>query len=675
MPQTDTSSPVPHPLKFLKSRALQIAILVAAILAAWSNSYDSPLVLDDLGSIRDNETIRPPYSFDSLLNPPSAGGQTVAGRPLLNLSFAANHLLFGDNYLGYRVTNTLIHVSNALLVYGIAYLLMQITNERRRLIGNSFIPFFISLVWAVHPFTTAAVSYLAQRAESLTALFILLTLYSFVRSIRSKMPTAWLAISIATALLGTACKETMAATPFVVALLAWTIARPESKQHLSKPTLSIYFTLLFLTLIPTILFSLGTGDRSGTASLSVGAESIDYLKTQSWAILHYLQLSLWPSGLVFDYGRDIATPDTAVWITCGSTVLILLATSLYLSFKKSMVGFLGLSVFLLLAPSSSIFPLTDPVFEHRFYLPLVFVSAISILILSRLPNRYSTPLLSLFAFCLAFATHARNKVYQNDIELWSSALQFSDNNARAHTNLGTLLLADGNVSSAIQHLKKAVAINPTPLRRHNLANALALGGNPQEAIPLYQEALASEPHFQAALLGLAQAFSASKNYPQASQQFTAVLEIDSTQIEALRGFARAEAAQNRNDSAIEAFQKICELTPQEAAAFFDLGDALAQAQRFGESKAAFSKTIELDPQNAQAFANLGNLHLMEKAFPKAIESYQKALELEANAMVHTNLAIALIYSKRIQEAKTQLSEALRIDPSYRPAQNIAAKLR
>ena len=43
----------------------------------------------------------------------------VAGRPVVNVSFALNYLLGGLNLIGYRVVNIAIHVTAALLLFGI----------------------------------------------------------------------------------------------------------------------------------------------------------------------------------------------------------------------------------------------------------------------------------------------------------------------------------------------------------------------------------------------------------------------------------------------------------------------------------------------------------------------------------------------------------------------------
>ncbi|MDQ8184035.1 tetratricopeptide repeat protein [Pelagicoccus sp. SDUM812002] len=664
-------------MQFPKTKiSLFLSLLLAlSIFSVWSNSYQSPLVFDDLGSIRDNATIRPPYSLEPLFNPPSEGAQTVAGRPLLNLSLAANYYFSGENYSTYRVTNVMIHLANALLVFALATQLLRLASFDEDVRTANWLPFFISLVWALHPISTTAVSYLVQRAESLTALFLLLTLYCFSRSLDSKRPIAWLAVSLVAAFVGSACKETMVATPFLVALIAWSFGQNPDRQAPTRNfQLSIYFGLLFLSILPTILLSQATGDRAETASMSIGIQSLDYLKLQSWAILRYLQLAVWPAGQVFDYGRDIAIPSTLAWMGYGFLIVLGLAFSVYLFLKRRKIAFIALAPFILLAPSSSVFPLADPIFEHRFYLSLACIVALLCLGLHKLSAKATLVLLPIIATLLGLTSHERNKTYQSAIELWQSSLDYSPINARAQTNLGTLLLAEGNYDAAIEHLSKAIEIRTTPLRLHNLANAYALNGQTEIAIPLYTDALISEPNFPAAILGLAEANLAAGDFPAAMESFRKFLEESPDNIPALRGYVRSSLATKDLETAIEAFQRICELSPQNANAYFDLGDTLAQAAQFEKAKSAFLRAIEIEPQHAQALSNLGNLYLMQREYAKATKSYQDAIRIEPNAMSHTNLAISLIYQRRIQEAKTHLESAIELDSNYPPARDLLHKL-
>jgi hypothetical protein len=94
-------------------------LLVFAGLAAYANSFSGPFVFDDGGSIVDNPTIRHLAQLGSVLRPP-AGGLTVSGRPVLNLTLALNYAVGGTTVGGYHAVNLAIHLLAGLTLFGIA---------------------------------------------------------------------------------------------------------------------------------------------------------------------------------------------------------------------------------------------------------------------------------------------------------------------------------------------------------------------------------------------------------------------------------------------------------------------------------------------------------------------------------------------------------------------------
>ena len=142
-------------------------LVAAAVLLAYANSFSVPFLLDDEGSIVSNPTLG---SFWDALQPPP-GGDTVSGRPLLNVSFALSNALSGLDVWGYHLLNVLIHAGGALLVYGL------VRRTAARSGGDAgWFALVVALIWGLHPLQTEAVTYISQRAEALVAFFYLLTL-------------------------------------------------------------------------------------------------------------------------------------------------------------------------------------------------------------------------------------------------------------------------------------------------------------------------------------------------------------------------------------------------------------------------------------------------------------------------------------------------------------------
>ena len=156
------------------------AALAAAGALAYVNALDQPFMFDDMAAIVDNDSIKR-LTDPEVLRPERE--RPVAGRPLVNLSFAINYAIGGLNVFGYRLVNLALHVVCGLLLFAIVRealslpALPAVLSARRTGVG-----FVAALLGMVHPLTSEVVLYVTQRTESMMALFYLLTLYASLRA-------------------------------------------------------------------------------------------------------------------------------------------------------------------------------------------------------------------------------------------------------------------------------------------------------------------------------------------------------------------------------------------------------------------------------------------------------------------------------------------------------------
>src|SRR5471032_1511881 len=102
-----------------RSHFLAIAVIVLAGVGAYANSLAGPFTFDDAGSILENSSIHRLWPLGPVLTPPFAGGQTVGGRSVLNLSLALNYAVSGTAVWSYHAGNVLIHLLAGLALFGI----------------------------------------------------------------------------------------------------------------------------------------------------------------------------------------------------------------------------------------------------------------------------------------------------------------------------------------------------------------------------------------------------------------------------------------------------------------------------------------------------------------------------------------------------------------------------
>jgi hypothetical protein len=213
---------------------LAAGLIIVAGLGGYSNSFSGVFVYDDLFSILDNPTIRRLRPMGTVLSPP-CHGETVSGRPVLNVSLAINFALGGTRTWGYHATNLAIHILNGLLLLGILRRTFRLPALNAQF-GSAAegLALAIALLWIVHPLQTEAVTYLVQRAESLASLFYLLTIYGVVRGSQSGRGVFWYGVAVIACFLGVATKEIVVTAPLVVLLYDRTFLEGSFAQSLRR---------------------------------------------------------------------------------------------------------------------------------------------------------------------------------------------------------------------------------------------------------------------------------------------------------------------------------------------------------------------------------------------------------------------------------------------------------
>ncbi len=663
-------SPPTLPVPATRAPLLVPLLLCAAILGAWANTLRGPFVFDDIPSIVENASIRQLGSL-AWLNPPHAWGETVGGRPVLNFTFALNYAVSGVNVWSYHVLNLLIHTAAALLLWRV---LGRLPPVGERVAAAS------ALLWAVHPLQTASVTYVVQRAESLAGLFVLLTLYAFLRYATDQTRRArWAVLSVVACLAGVGTKETAAAAPLLALLLGTMFFAPDLAEAWRR--FGRLFVALFATWIVLAALVWQTHGRGSSAGMDSSVDVLGYALTQAWAIPHYLRLAICPVGLTFDYGMAVADGIVAVALP-GLWLIATGAATVWALGRRHPAGVAGAAFFLLLAPSSSFVPVaTQTIAEHRMYLALAAPVVLICAGVARARERWHVPrvlaplLVAAVAVGLAAATFARNADYGSARALWADTVAQRPENPRARYNLGLALLADGRRVEATRQFSQAIRLQPTHAFAHfqlgglamtdgawataathftaavqadphyvdahvNLGHVLAREGRTQEAIEHYRAALADEPAAEtrtslAALLTqlgrldeavplLQQAIESSPELPEAHYQWARLCE-------------RAGAAKE----AEAALHTALRLRPDFAAAALALGNLLGRQGRFAEAIKAFQSALEATPADHQARNNLANCFLAVGRFPEAIAEYERILHARPNdATVRQNLEIA-----------------------------------
>jgi Flp pilus assembly protein TadD len=596
-----------------------VALIVLAGCAAYWNSFQGAFVFDDMDAIVDNPTIRSLWPPGPVFSPPQEGSP-VTGRPVVNLTLAVNYALGGTEPWGYHAVNLAIHILAGLVLFAIVRRTLTLPQLQNRLGARSTeLALAVAMIWLVHPLQTESVTYVCQRAESLAGLLYLATMYCCLRAFQTDKGTRWKVAGIALCLVGMATKETVATVPLVILLYDRTFLFHSFREAIRRRWV-LYASLAATWALLAVLVFQG-GSRAGTVGFGVGTSSWEYAKIQFGAVVHYLRLCFWPNPLVLHYGRGLATGAWQVIPYAVVVAILLIATLLSLRYLPG-AGFLGACFFLILAPSSSVVPILDPIFEHRMYLPLAAVIVMVVLLAdwawgrlaslasaARLPAAvcWAIPVAAVGALVAGetYLTVLRNEDYRSELSIWQDTVRKVPSNYGARNNLGMALAAQGQVTEAVRQYREALKSKPDYAEAHsNLGIALASRGQLTEAIDQYRQALKSKPDFAEAYNNLGAALASRGQVAEAIEQYHQALRSKPNYPDAYNNLGLALASQGQLTEAIEQFRHALESRPDYADAHNNLGTLLAAQGRLDEAIGHFERALQLRPDDAVARENL-----------------------------------------------------------------------
>lgn len=646
------------------------ALIVTAGLLAYANSLQGAFVLDDSSSIVGNPSLRtlwPPWK--AMWSPRNT---TAAGRPVVSLTLAVNHVLgrkarsdagalqghmwtpLGNGQAllaqGFHAANLLIHLLAALTLFGLVRRTLQARPLAQRF-GPASLPLAaaVALLWVVHPLHVVSVTYLSQRAESLMGLFYLLTLYCAVRAFEYPRGRLWPALAVTACLLGMGSKEVMASAPLAV-LLYDRIFVSGSIKEATRARRRLYLGLAasWILLLAIVLAS--------PRSESVGfhrpeMSALDYARFQFVAISTYLRQAVWPQKLIFDYGQGPVPTFSQYALPMATVILLVLAVIVALRREPAM-GFAGACFFMILAPSSSFLPIvTERISYHRMYLPTAAATAVIVCATFVLGRSVLEKMIRLdsdraalgwilagtltivAAVGLGEATRKFNGIFRSEETIWADVLAKMPRNERAQNNYGAVLIEEGRPDQAVPFLETAVRLKPDfPDAWNNLGVATLRQGRAEQAVPYFAEAIRLKPEFTAANMNMGAALIKSGRSDAAVICYESVLHNQPGFTAAMPPLAWILAAhpdQHVRDGrrAVEIADRLCRAVPDNSGHLDVLAAAHAAAGDWEAATDAGKRAIELcrrsldtrmlDPQRRTDLTNA--LALMQSH----LESYEK----------------------------------------------------
>lgn len=385
-------------------------------------------------------------------------------RPLVELSYYLDNLLWSMHPRFMHLENMLFHALNTMLLFLVARQLAAAWSVK-----SPWFPLAGAMLFAVHPINSEPVTWIAGRTDPLAAVFVFAALWCLLRCLSTDR-LLFLCPAMLLFVLGVLAKEI--GICFLPAALLLTACWP-------SPVRSRRIVLLLLAGVAACCLLLLSIYAACSRILSVSSllsghvgGPLAALQTVLSALGFYLKKLFLPLPLNFAI-------DAVSALYLVPAILFLLLLPFWLK-KRSMAAVLAAAcgIFLLPALLVSLGHVAwTPIAERYLYLPSAFMclgvaGQASVLLERTNRQRFLLPAAVAIAVVAGSLTVQRTFVWRNNLSLFQDTVRKSPGCAAAHLELGVAILLKGELRQGRSEIETAERLNDrpsiTPLIKQNL---------------------------------------------------------------------------------------------------------------------------------------------------------------------------------------------------------------
>ena len=463
------------------------SLFLLTSIAYWP-SLSAPFYLDDFSSIVNSNIVK--YgSFEEIY-------KAYELRFIPYLTFHHNYQLGELDVTSFHIVNLLIHLVNSLLIFWVTVRLVEYCYPNYSSNNVYLVAVIASLIFALNPLNTQAVTYIVQRIASLAAFFYFLTIAFYIEMRLSKRTKAYALLFTVSFICALFSKQNTFTLFLIIPLLELLIIKRLTRQSWLLLVSSIILSLISLVLFfPELLTKLDQFTRE-----TYSIERFTYFKHQLVILWAYVFKFFLPINLSLELPYSIGSFSFNLMILAGTAHSIMLLLAISFRNKQPLISFLIFFYYIASSIESSIIPIRDIAFEHRSYIPNLSLSIGVSLIISFILSKVShSPIkklitwsfISMLIISLAVLSYQRNLIWQDKEVFYLSELDRNPENTRVMSNLARFYVLNSEIDKAIPLFEKALAIQyqKQSLSQELLGNVITLyleSGKLQSAIGLIQ---------------------------------------------------------------------------------------------------------------------------------------------------------------------------------------------
>ncbi len=377
-------------------------------------------------------------------------------RPIIELSYRLDHLVWSDSASGWHLTNVVLHAVNTCFVYLISLVMFANCTANKKEAA-----FSAALIYGLNPLTTEAVCWVSGRSELILA-FFMLSSFCLYLLFRIKRTNTYLLLSGILYFFAALTKETALALPVLVIACELFYYQTFSDKLSDKKKTALIAAGSFL-LITTVyfLFFRRAGVFTANMHVGVGASGLRAVSLFENVLVLFASLGFYVKKILFPYPLNLAIDSINLILYTILTVGFIALVWLRWRFLSSLYRFFGAWILIALSPAIAAAVLHIawvPWAERYLYIPLAGFSMALGLWFALFKKRHVFTALFIFVLLTALfwsTTLYRTYVWADEVKLWEDTARQSDF-GQVHFFYGKSLLISGREAEGIEQIKKAI---------------------------------------------------------------------------------------------------------------------------------------------------------------------------------------------------------------------------
>ncbi len=583
-----------------------LVLIVVTLAVFWKMNQFDFISFDDKTYVTENLHIQSGITLHGFLWAFSTRYNDL-WHPLVWLSFMVDYQLHGLNAGGYHLTNLILHVMSALLLFWLF----------NRMTGAIWRSAFVAALFALHPLHVESVAWIAERKDVLSAFFWMLTLCLYVYYTEKPVIKRYLLVLLcfSCALMS---KPMVITLPIVMILLDyWPLDRLQSRKivktvpevisvstdkekkknkfkkealkknispshdrKLSETKIAGIIPLwqllekipFFILSAILVIITLYIPENTDMPDIPYSKQFpfISRLANAPVAFVTYLEKTFWPHDMAVFYPFSEQIP---LWHVFGASLLILVITTAIIVMVKRLpylfAGWMWFSI--AIAPVIGIIQISTAapyaMADRYHYLPsigLAVMMAWGIPVFIKreeIRKKVIFPVGIIFLVVLSFISWNQCGYWKNSIILFDHTLKVTDNNWLAYNNRGVAYNDLGNYRQAIEDCNRAIEIGSDYTAYINRGAAYNGLGNYRQAIEDCDGAIKIKPYNAEAYINRGNAYGGLGNYGQAIGDYNEAIRLKANSDITYYGRGTLYAKNGQYQLAIEDFNKAIGLNP------------------------------------------------------------------------------------------------------------------